>query len=275
MQQLITPNPNIPCKPGWCLQYVRQTFGLAGVHPSATAGWAASLTKHRDQNFPEGVWVPLWFFMEDEPLGHVVLRAPDGSIYSTTDLSTTPRRHPSLSDLMRIYAGAGLPLTYLGWTEDIEGVAVVDGSASLAYAGDITPETVQEDDMPITQADAELIADTLLGRKWQTAPNAVLGELLNEFRNQHLTVVKEVQDLVQDIFGYTVDGVAGDRLNLEQFLREYRSHVMQDQATSAAIVAAKAAASGASVEEIQKAVHDALASGVNINLSINGKEVAE
>lgn len=150
--QLITPNPNIPCTPGWCLKYVRQTFGLAGVYPSATAGWAASNTKHRDQNFPSGVWLPLWFFMADEPLGHVVLRAPDGTVYSTTDLSTKPRHHPNLADLMRIYAGAGLALTYLGWTEDIENVAVVDGTGSLSYSGSIN-------DTPTLNTDEQFLMD--------------------------------------------------------------------------------------------------------------------
>lgn len=140
--QLINPNPNIPCKPGWCLQYVRETFGIKpGVYPSATAGWANAQYKHRDQNFPDA-WVPLWFFMKDEPLGHVVLRAPDGSIYSTSDLSTIPHHHPSLADLMGYYAYYGLPLTYLGWSEDIETVRVVDAGTSIEYAGEVTPAPV-------------------------------------------------------------------------------------------------------------------------------------
>lgn len=125
MQQLIYPNPNIACEPGWCLQYVRQTFGLAGVHYSATNAWDSSPTQHRDYNIPDGVWVPLWFSMEEIPEGHVVLRAPDGSIYSTSDNATVPHHHPNLQDLMNYYAYWGLPLTYLGWTEDIEDVAVV------------------------------------------------------------------------------------------------------------------------------------------------------
>lgn len=54
MRQLITPNPNIKCYPGWCLMYVRQAFGLAGLYPSATAGWNAARFKHRDRNFPPG-----------------------------------------------------------------------------------------------------------------------------------------------------------------------------------------------------------------------------
>ncbi|WP_275779729.1 hypothetical protein [Paenarthrobacter sp. Y-19] len=145
-KQLITPNPNIPCKPGWCLQYVRETFGIKpGVYPSATAGWVNAQYKHQDQNFPNA-WVPLWFFMKDEPLGHVVLRAPDGSIFSTSDPSTVPHHHPNLADLMAYYAYWGLPLTYLGWSEDIERVRVVEVSDSIEYAGEVTPAPSYTDD---------------------------------------------------------------------------------------------------------------------------------
>jgi len=150
-KQLVQPNPNITCKPGWCLQYVREAFGIyPGVYPSATAGWANAQYKHPGDLPPRGVWTVLWFFMEDEPLGHVVLGAPDGSIYSTSDPSTVPHHHSSLADLMGYYAYWGLPLTYLGWSEDIERVRVVEVSDSIEYAGEVTtptPVTEEEDFM--------------------------------------------------------------------------------------------------------------------------------
>jgi len=120
------PDPNIPCTAGWCLQYVRQAFNLPVKYPTATAAWNASRFKHRDQAFPAGVWLPLWFAVKGVPEGHVVLRAPDGRIYSTTALGrTTATIHPNLAHLMSIYAGAGLALTYLGWTEDVADYLVV------------------------------------------------------------------------------------------------------------------------------------------------------
>lgn len=124
-KQIISPNPNIACRPGWCLEYVRKTFGLGIVNPTATAAWNASPTKHRDRNFP-AAWVPVWFSVAGVPAGHVALRAPDGSVFSTTNpASTVPRKHPNLDDLMGVYARAGLPLTYLGWSEDVQGTPVV------------------------------------------------------------------------------------------------------------------------------------------------------
>lgn len=266
MMQLITPNPNIPCKPGWCLQYVRQTFGLPGVYPSATAGWAASPTKHRDQNFPAGVWLPLWFFMRDEPLGHVVLRAPDGSIYSTTDLSTTPRHHPNLADLMRIYAGAGLPLTYLGWTEDIEDVAVVDGS-SLAYAGTITPTQSEEDDiMTATPEQQDAFIQRLMDYKVNQAGGGkvTLGEHIAEARGHAMDIIRVAEGIDDAVLDTVVEGVAGDRITLRQLLSEFRAQIIQ----LAAGIAAEAAQGGASAEDIKKAVVEGLSAGIKIDATV-------
>ena len=142
--QLVTPNPHIPCQPGWCLQYVRQAFGLPARHPTATAAWEASSSKHRDRNFPPGVWHPVWFSLANEPAGHVALRSPNGKVYSTSDLGTVPHEHLDLSDLMNYYARYDMTLTYLGWTEDVAGYPVItDGG--IAAQGTITPS--QEDDM--------------------------------------------------------------------------------------------------------------------------------
>jgi hypothetical protein len=139
--QLITPNPNIACRPGWCLEYVRKAFGLPVKYPTADAAWEGSQLKHRDQVFP-AAWVPLWFDVKGVPAGHVVLRAPDGRIYSTTHPTRlTPTVHPNLADLMRVYANAGLPLVYLGWTEDVCGFIVVKPAPAPAPVGKLLTVT--------------------------------------------------------------------------------------------------------------------------------------
>jgi hypothetical protein len=126
MRQLITPNPDIECRPGWCLQYVRQTYDLPAKYNSATEAWEQSDTKHYARDFPGNCWVPVWYEVKDEPLGHVVLRAPDGSVYSTSTLTNTPYHHPTLTHLENFYAYYGMNLTYRGWTEDIAGYPVVE-----------------------------------------------------------------------------------------------------------------------------------------------------
>lgn len=127
--QLITPNPNIACTPGWCLVYVRETFGIGPKYPTAIAGWNGSSYKHQDQNFPAGVSVPIWFSLDDNPAGHVALLQPDGSVWSSSSpTSTIPVHHPSLASIINYYGGHRL--NYLGWTEDIEGVQIMNGAES-------------------------------------------------------------------------------------------------------------------------------------------------
>ena len=146
MMQAITPNPNIPCKPGWCLAYVNEAFGVPKRFGSASAAWFGSSTQHHDRNFPPGVWLPVWYGIVGEPLGHVVLMAPDGSCYSTSDLSNKPYHHPNLAHLEWFYAYYGMTLTYRGWTEDVEGTPVITPESSISYASEsITP--IPEDDM--------------------------------------------------------------------------------------------------------------------------------
>ena len=126
MKQLITPNPDIPCKPGWCLQYVRETYGLPARYGSASEAWEKSSSQHADWNFPEGVWIPVWFSIDTVPEGHVALKAPDGSVYSSSDLGDIPHHHASIGDLEAYYAYyGGMTLTYLGWTEDVASYPVV------------------------------------------------------------------------------------------------------------------------------------------------------
>ena len=161
MQQLITPNPHIPCQPGWCLQYVRQAFGLPARHPTATAAWEASESKHRDRNFPKGVWHPVWFSLANEPAGHVALRSPSGTVFSTSDLGSVPHEHLDLSDLMNYYARYGMTLTYLGWTEDVAGYPVL-ADGGIAAQGTIT--TTSEDEEMISKETQDWLRANLLNK---------------------------------------------------------------------------------------------------------------
>jgi len=132
-----------------CLQYVRQAFGAPLVEPTATEGWNRAKYKHTDFNFPDGVAVPLWFAIPGVSAGHVVIRMPDGSVYSTSDNSNVPHHHPSLADLIwyygpRVQPEYQLKLQYLGWSEDISTVRVVQ-EASIQVDSIITAPTLNPD----------------------------------------------------------------------------------------------------------------------------------
>lgn len=177
--QALTPTPVIPSTPGWCLQYVRESYGITpGVYPTAYAGWLASPSKHRDMDFPAGVAVPLWFAMAGVPAGHVVLRLADGTIFSTTEAEADrPTRHPNLDHLMGVYARAGLPLTYLGWTEDIENTRII-----------VKQPILKEDDFMAS------IHDFLVAPAYENGPQ-VSEVLLSMDR-----AAKEVHDIHEAIF---------------------------------------------------------------------------
>ena len=189
--QIVTPNPNIPCQPGWCLQYVRQAFGLPARHPTATAAWEASASKHRDRNFPAGVWHPVWFSLANEPAGHVALRAPNGKVYSTSDLGTVPHEHLDLSDLMNYYARYDMTLTYLGWTEDVAGYPVITGGG-LAAQGTIT-ESQEERmaDQPIPAQQAESIVQSTVDRIAALMLNKADGAYMNNTRDAQFAAIMD------------------------------------------------------------------------------------
>jgi hypothetical protein len=177
MIQIITPNPNIRCEPGWCLQYVRQSFGLPARYGTATEAWEKSPSQHRDRNFPAGVWVPVWYGLDKEPAGHVVLLAPDGSVYSTSDYSNTAHHHPNLADLENYYARYGMALTYRGWTEDVAGYPVL-GSDGINFQS-ITTTAQEWDEMAskeeIKEAFKEVAKEGQAGRDlawftWRESP---------------------------------------------------------------------------------------------------------
>lgn len=127
--QVVTPNPEVPCKPRWCLTYVDNAFNLAAHgksknYPTAISAWNASTSQHRDRNFPADRWVPVWFTLKNEPAGHVAILAPDGAVWSSSHpTSNKPVRHGSLNEIISYYGSLGL--TYIGWTEDVGGVKVI------------------------------------------------------------------------------------------------------------------------------------------------------
>jgi hypothetical protein len=124
-----------------CLQYVRQAFGLPIRYGSATEAWNNSPSQHRDRNYPSGVWFPVWWALDTNVYGHVALVAPDGSVYSTSNLNPYPlKKHPSIADVEAYYARYGMTLTYRGWTEDVAGYPVIAPATINAQSSTTTKE---------------------------------------------------------------------------------------------------------------------------------------
>lgn len=126
MRQLITPNPIIPCDPGWCLKYVHEAYGLKTAgYPTAIEAYGHVKFLHKDRNFPE-LWVPIWFTISTDPRGHVALLAPNNSVYSCSSATLhTPIHYASIDAMITDYAKVDEALGYLGWSEDIDDVKVI------------------------------------------------------------------------------------------------------------------------------------------------------
>jgi len=220
--QLVTPDVHVPCKPGWCLNYVNDAYGVPAVYGTATEAWDASTTKHLDKLFPSGCAVPVWFELHNEPAGHVALMMPDGSVYSTSGLGETAWHHPNLSDLIQFYAYYGMPLTYLGWSEDVEGTRVVS-EASIGYTGtviDTPPITEQDEDMKILATDGKSpqvwvgdyifrrpvwTLDTMHGMQW-SSEKGILGPLYKDGEVQTYPDLNVIGIDIMALLGKDVNG---------------------------------------------------------------------
>lgn len=148
--------------------YVRQAFRLPARYASATEAWEKSGSKHRDRNFPAGVWTPVWYGIDVEPLGHVVLRSPDGTVYSTSDFSGWPVIHNSLADLEAFYAYYGMNLQYRGWTEDVAGYPVMESSNTTVQAQSVTPKK-EWDELATKEEFQQLLWDMFEGKRLPAA----------------------------------------------------------------------------------------------------------
>lgn len=128
-RQLVTPNFNVTETAGWCLRFSDKVFGLKAVYSTAWEAWTNTKFKHEDRNFPQGVAVPVWFDWVGDVgsgkrrYGHVAVRAADGKIWSSPLSGTGRAWFATVDDLIRAF---GNGMRYVGWSEDISNVRVVE-----------------------------------------------------------------------------------------------------------------------------------------------------
>lgn len=126
-QQLKSFISSVVGTPGNCLIYVRESFGIASNGtPTASAGWARAVYRHSGTP-PTNISVPIWFSWENS--GHVASWV-NGVIHSTT--AQGMKTFNSISALTS-YIGQGIQ--YLGWSEDVDGVRVVEPEVTPTPAG--------------------------------------------------------------------------------------------------------------------------------------------
>lgn len=121
--QLVQPNLSVVGQSGLCLDYVTRVFGIPNKYDTATNAWNAAQYQHTNQ--PPANAVPVWFSWTGtingvtQDWGHVAVW-DNGTVYSTT--AQGDKTFSGIQDLMN-YIGEGIQ--YRGWSEDINGVRVV------------------------------------------------------------------------------------------------------------------------------------------------------
>jgi hypothetical protein len=170
-KQLVTPNPMVPCRPGWCLAYVQDAFNTAHLYANARIAWEQAKFKHTDR--PTGIWVPIYFDDKRIDEDHIAVLAPDGSVYSSSSAtSTVPTHHSSIDDTIKAY---GYNLVYRGWSEELAGTIIVKEQGDI-----MDKETVN-----LMYLFAEIVpANEFRLNYWNGKPTKELAKALYEVDNK-------------------------------------------------------------------------------------------
>lgn len=116
---------------GWCLKYVQDAFGTDHPYPTALSAWNNNYGGGNHVGLPPmGVTVPVYFSLGTEPAGHVAIRLDDGMVASSTlsDSHARPYFHKDINDLVAVYGKYNGGCRYLGWSEYVGTVRVVQES---------------------------------------------------------------------------------------------------------------------------------------------------
>lgn len=133
-------NWRVPCTGGWCLKYVQDAFGTDHPDPDAMNAWNDNYGSGNHVSPPPvGKTVPVYFSLGNVPQGHVAISLDDGKVASSTRAGTFPQGyiHPNLNDLVAVYGKYNGGCQYLGWSEYVGTVHVVEWDNPNATAAQV------------------------------------------------------------------------------------------------------------------------------------------
>lgn len=111
---------NYDWTPGYCLRFARSCAGVRALYLTATEGWRGAQHRHLVGTPPRGSFV--WWSGGGKGYGHVAVSDGRGYVWSTDIVRMGMIDRVSLAYLAARWGN----LTYLGWSEDINGVRVTD-----------------------------------------------------------------------------------------------------------------------------------------------------
>ena len=128
-KQLRDANWKVSAEGGWCLKYVQDAFGTDHPYSSAIDAWNNNYGNGNHTSLPPvGKTVPVYFSLGNVWQGHVAISLDDGEVASSTKAGVQPQGyiHPNLNDLIAVYGKYNGGCTYLGWSEYVGTVHVVE-----------------------------------------------------------------------------------------------------------------------------------------------------
>lgn len=112
---------------GLCLQRVRLCYGVAAKYPDAATAWKYAVHKHTNSLSMRGALV--FWTGGSKDFGHIAIATGDGYCWSTD------AKRPGYFDRVPIDSIAEKwDMTYVGWTEDVNGVRVITVPRNTRWA---------------------------------------------------------------------------------------------------------------------------------------------
>lgn len=121
-------NAYTTCKVGMCLMYTRTWLGINALYPDAITAWNKAKKRHTKGTPPKGAPV----FWRGGKHGHIALSVGGGKCRSTDRPRAGKVSTVTIDSISRAWG-----YTYVGWTEDLNGVTI----PYLANAGASTAGT--------------------------------------------------------------------------------------------------------------------------------------
>lgn len=121
-KQKIVPNLTYDGTNGFSLAHVARCFGVVKPYPSATEAFQDTKYRHPAEEALPNAYVPVWFEVDGNPFGHVMIWDPQEKAL----FGTTAQGGVNYVELGRMANSTNNKC--LGWTEDIGEIRVVEWS---------------------------------------------------------------------------------------------------------------------------------------------------
>lgn len=122
-RQLVKPDLSVQEKAGYSLAHIQKAFGAPGTLPLAWHAWLSCEFTHNALSELPNAYVPVWFYTtdyRDNLLGHVMIWDPVSEKFWGTPRTGYGKQWFTVESIVNAKT------RYVGWSEDINGVRVVE-----------------------------------------------------------------------------------------------------------------------------------------------------